>query len=398
MKAVIVGNGIAGVMTASRLRALEPDPERLSIDVYAREPHDYYARIRLPEVFASRLSAEDLAVYKPGWYDGKSIRVHRGLAVEAIDRERRRVRLSDGTEAAYDKLALCAGAECARPPIAHGDLEGIFTVREYADADAVRRRMAEGTRHALVVGGGLLGLEAARHLSLPGVEVTVAEIAPRLLPRQLDEEGARILRRLLEGPAFRVLLGVKAQSFLGDGKVSGLRLEDGREVPAQTVILSAGIAPRTALAREAGLEVRRGIVVDEHMRTADPDVYAVGDDAEFGGIVWGILPAAMEQAPVAAANMLGGAAVYAQTIPQNTLKVAGIHLTSAGRTTFDQGGEEAFTVVRRADEAAGRYEKYVLGDGKLQGAILLGTKANLKFVTRTMGRPATEAEVRALPW
>jgi nitrite reductase (NADH) large subunit len=400
LRVAIVGNGVAGVMVASRLRALAPSPAALEITLYAREPHQYYFRVRLPEVFASAATAEDLAVYKPAWYADRSIRVLTGEEVARVDPAARRLFTASGREAAWDELVLCTGADCFKPPIPGIDKRGVITVREYADADAVRARLDGRTRQAVVVGGGLLGLEAAHHLRAARLEsVTIVEVAPRLLPRQLDAPGAAMLRRAVESAGCAVVPGAQVAEILGDEEVRGQRLADGRELPAQTVLVSAGIAPRVGLARAMGCEVRRGIVVDEHMRTSVPHVWAAGDAAEFQGVVWGIIPAAMEQAPVAAAGILGdAAAVYRQTVPQNTLKVAGVNLTSIGKAILEPAEEALHRVVAKADDERLRYEKYVLRDGTLVGCILLGSRENYGFATGRIGKPVTEEEIAALPW
>jgi nitrite reductase (NADH) large subunit len=403
-RVVIIGNGIAGISVASKLRTLEPDASRLSVTILTREPFDYYARIRLPEVFASGLGPHDLEVYRPGWYEGKQIDVRKGCEAARLDLEARTVTARAGSVTAYDALVLCTGADSWKPPVANSDLEGIFTIREYGDADAIRSYIGTGTRHAVVIGGGLLGLEAARFLQGPesgsgasqGVEsVTVIEIMDRLMPKQLDPEGSRILRRTLEGPGLRFALGAEVREFIGEGRVRGVRLRDGRELPAETVLFSAGIVPRIGLAREAGLAVRKGVIVDERLRTTGPDIWAAGDVAEFQGIVWGIIPAALEQAPVAAAAILGRAGpAYRQTIPQNSLKVAGIHVASYGRVDAEEGRDPGIRVFTRSDEAAGRYEKYVVEEGKLVGCILLGSRTNQQFAAKRIGTPVTEEEIR----
>ncbi len=400
LKTVIIGNGIAGVMVAARLRELEPDADRLEIEIYTREPYEYYSRIRLPEVFVSALSAHDLEIYKSEWYARKHIQVFKNQEAARIELQTRRIVLKSNAEVPYDRLVLCMGAGSYKPPIANSDLDGVFTVREYGDADAIRRYVTAGTRHAAVIGGGLLGLEAARNLEAPNVEdVTVVEIFPRLLPKQLDEKGSALLRRILEGPRCTVILGAKVASFIGDKRVSGFRLEDGRELPAETVLISAGIVPRTRLAREAGLAVNKGVVVDERLRTSDPDVFAAGDLAEFQGIVWGIIPAALDHAPVIAANILGkDPAVYRQTIPQNTLKVAGISLTSFGKVVIEKEETESYQIVDRLDEGRMRYEKYVLHGGILAGCILLGSRDNYGFAVQRIGKAVTPEQILARPW
>jgi nitrite reductase (NADH) large subunit len=400
IRAVIIGNGVAGIMTAVKLRELEPDKAKLDIAIYTREPYEYYSRIRLPEVFSSALSAGDLAIHKPGWYEGKDIAVYKNQEVVGIDREARRIRLKKGGAVPYDGLVLCMGADSFKPPIGNSELEGIFTIREYGDAEAIRSSMTAGTRHAVVLGGGLLGLEAARHMDSPGIlGITIVEVMPRLLPRQLDEEGSELLRSLVEGKRCSVILGVKAESFVGEKRVEGLRLADGREIQAETAVISAGILPRVGLAQEAGLAVDRGVIVDDHMRTSDPHIWAAGDLAEFEGIVWGIIPAALDHAPVAAADILGReTAGYRQTVPQNTLKVAGIDLTSMGKVTLSPEDAASYRVIAKLDAGKKRYEKYVLLNGELAGCILLGSRDNYGFASQRIGKPVTPEEIEARLW
>ncbi len=399
MNVLIIGNGIAGVNVAGALRKLEADPDRLSIDIYTKEPYELYSRIRLPEIFRSRLDFSDIEMYQPGWYEQRHIRVHKSQEVVRLERGDRRVVMGDGRELPYDKLVLCMGADSACPPIPNAGLEGIFTIREYGDADALRRYLQAGTRQLVVVGGGLLGLEAASNLRSPALEkLTIIEQAQRLLARQLDATGAAMLKRLVEKWPCEVLTGNSISSFLGRGRVGGVRLADGRELPAQTVLISAGIRPRVELAREAGLVVNRGIVVDSHLRSSDPHIYVAGDLVEFEWVVWGIIPAALDHAPVVAHNLLGaqGELAYRQTIPQNSLKVAGIELTSIGNVNLED--EPGYPVVRRQDEPGERYEKWVFQNGRLSGCILLGSRVNLAFARRSVGREVDPAEVHSLPW
>lgn len=387
-------------MSAAKLRALEPDEAKLQIEIYTREAIEYYSRIRLPEIFSSRLSAADLEIYKPGWYEQRHIHVFKNQDVTRIDPGSRHIYTKNGTAIPYDELVLSTGADSFKPPIKNVDLDGVFTIREYGDADAIRRYLTTGTRHAVVVGGGLLGLEAARFLQVPELQdVTIVEIMSRLLPKQLDETGSRILQSVIEGPHCFVRLGVEVSAFLGDTKVRGLQLADGRELPCETALISAGISPRIALARDAGLKVRKGVIVDEHLRTSAEHVWAAGDIAEFQGVVWGIIPAAMDHAPVVAANILGKApVVYHQTIPQNTLKVAGMNVTSIGKVVLEKGEESRYQVIERSDDVLKRYEKYVLSSGMLVGCILLGSRDNYGFATQRIGKPVTAEEVRIRLW
>jgi nitrite reductase (NADH) large subunit len=396
VKVVILGNGIAGVTAAQNLRKLEPDPGKLVLEIYGREPYDYYARIRLPEVFSSSLGPDDLCLYPLSWYKDRSIDVFKGKQAVAIDRAARRVAFSDGTRADYDKLILALGADCLLPDLPGKDLAGIRAIREYPDADWVRRWIGEGARSMAVVGGGLLGLEAARHLCETRLEkVVVLEIAQRLLPRQVDARGSEYVRRIMEGFGVQCRTGVKVESFNGHASLESLTLGPGEELPIDAAIISMGIKPRIGIAKEAGLMVGRGVVVDEGMRTSDPDIYAIGDNAEFGGIVWGIIPAAMEQVQVATARIMGRDARYVQSLPKSTLKVAGVDLLSVGRVNLDAQEESSYDIVLRENEEKLIYQKFVFKDGRLEGAISLGDKSLQGWCFSKVGKETRKEDIPA---
>jgi nitrite reductase (NADH) large subunit len=398
MRLLIVGNGVAGITLARELRAREESPDALSITILARESYDYYSRIRLPEVFGGEaMSAELLALYKPSWYARRSIEVLLGKDVAAIDRATRRVILASGDEMGYDVLALALGAEPARPSLPGSYLPGVYALREYDDAARIKAAALARPGPAAVVGGGLLGLEAARHLQLEGsTSVTVLEAAPRLLPRQLDAGGAAVLERLLAGMGVRTIAGARLAAFEGEDRLEGLSFEAGGEAgraDAHIAVLSMGVRPRMGLAKAAGLATGRGIAVDRFLRTSDPSIYALGDCAEFGGAVPCIIPAALEEAPCCAAAILGDETrPYAGTVPSNTLKVAGIDLFSAGAVERGEGMEEI--VLERGE---GSYERYLLAGEALAGAIVIGSKARARAVAALVGRAATRAAIEALP-
>lgn len=388
MNVVIIGNGIAGISVAKELRARQQDPAALSITVLARESYDYYSRIRLPEVFGGHaLSAELLSLYKPAWYRERAIDVRLGQDVAFLDRRARRLVMSSGPDIAYDTLVLAIGSDPVRPPLPGIFLPGVLTVRDYDDAARVKRSVERNPESAVVVGGGLLGLEAARHLADSGVrKLTVLETAPRLLPRQLDERGSRILERAFEAMGIRIRTGERVSGFAGENAVDSVMLDGGESILAGTVVLSMGVRPRTGLARAAALSTARGITVNEHLRTSDPTIYAVGDCAEFNGIAWGIIPAAMEMAGPCASAILGDLQhPYGGTLPSNTLKVAGIDLFSAGIVE----PEDPAAYEELAFEAsAERYERYLIRDGALAGAIVIGSKLKARAVARMMGKGA----------
>jgi nitrite reductase (NADH) large subunit len=255
------------------------------------------------------------------------------------------------------------------PPIEGTQLEGVFPLRTLQHAREIKA-FAERVDRALIIGGGLLGLETARALLRPHRQVAVLEIVPHLLPRQLDAPGAALLTHLLERMGLEIIVGRHTQAILGDERVQGVRFADETETRGDMVVLSTGIRSRIELAHGAGLAVNRGIVIDDQLRTSAEDVFAAGDAAEFDSTVYGIIPAAIEQARAAAMNMIErGAVTYKGTVPSTTLKIVGINLTCLGESTADG---EGFEVVRRTDRERGIYRKVALRDGKIVGAILLG--------------------------
>jgi nitrite reductase (NADH) large subunit len=395
MKILIIGNGVAGISVARELRSRSG--AGLEIRVLARESYDYYSRIRLPEIFGGgSLSAELLALYKPGWYSEKRIEVSIACEAVAIERAKKAVILSSGEEIGYDVLVLALGADPVRPSIPGSSLPGIFTVREYDDASRVRASILAHPESAVVIGGGLLGLEAARHIQLQGAaKVSVLELSPQLLPRQLDAGGAAVLERELSAMGLSVVTGARAAAFEGRDRLERIGYESGgeaRSLEAGTAVVSMGVRPRLGLAKAAGIATGRGVTVDRFLRTSDPSIYALGDCAEFRGSVPGIIPAALEQAPCCAAAILGDESrPYEGTIPSNTLKVAGVDVFSAGQVEKGEGMEEL-----KFEPGKGRYERYLLKDGLLAGAVVIGSKQRARLVQAKVGTPALRSDVEAL--
>ncbi len=391
MRFVILGNGVAGVTVARYLaRAGLPDT---SIEIYTDEPFPYYPRPKLPDFLAGVVSQTELIPYTPDWYAERGIQVHLNAGAAALDAAGKRLILADGSAVPYDRLLLANGGRSNVPPIQGVHKAGVFTLRNLTDALAIRAHAARAAT-AVVIGGGLLGLEAARGLNLLGLKVTIVEFFARLLPRQLDEAGAAVLQKAIEALGIAVVTNAATEELLGAERVAGARLKDGRQLPADLVLISAGVRSNVEFAAAAGLKVNRGVVVDEAMRASEPDIWAAGDVAEFAGRVWGIIPAAVEQARVASANMLApagaGAAAYVDIVPANTLKVLGIDLTSIGNVNPEGAG---FTELRRVDAAAGRYEKLVLRDGKIVGAILLGSQTRVATVSELINQGVNVTDV-----
>ncbi|HEY60784.1 MAG TPA: NAD(P)/FAD-dependent oxidoreductase [Anaerolineae bacterium] len=388
MKHVIVGSGVAGVTAAQGIVRADPSAE---VHVFGAEPYPYYRRPLLWEFIAGQLEQDALYFRASDWYAGRGINLRTGVQVAVLTSSDHCLTLVDGETVLYERLLLATGARPFIPPCEGTDKEGVFTLRTLDDALAIKAYMQKVST-AVVIGGGLLGLETARALQTAGLDVTVVEFFPYLLPRQLDAEGAQVLQSLLEAQGLHVLCESATEAVLGDKRADYIRLKDKRVVNAGLVLFSTGIRSEVTLAQAAGLEVNHGIVVDEQLRVrrADgrpiSDIFAVGDAAEFEGRVYGIIPPAIEQARVAAANMVApGSATYTGTLPSTTLKVAGAELTSLGECLVEADSEHAedeYTQLRHVDLLAGYYSKLVLHEGHIVGAILLNDKERVRPVAQ----------------
>lgn len=378
MRVVIVGNGVAGVTAARAIREGDPEAE---IEVYTAEDCHYYPKPQLIELLAGRTAPEQVFLYDERWYRERGIAVHLGSPVEELDPQRGELKLRSGKRVGYDQLLLATGAQPARPGLPGIEREGVFTLRTLTDALRLKERAAIAAsmgKRMIVLGGGLLGLEAASALAgSTGVRPVVLERRGWPLSRQLDRQGGELLVKLLRAKGVEVVTETECAAVLEGGR--GVELTDGRRIEGAFVLVAAGIEPDSALARGAGLKVNRGVIVDEHLRTSAPGVYAAGDAAEFEGKVYGIIPAAIEQAKVAALNIVGQEATYRGTIPSNTLKVSGLDLFSAGEVNSQGRG---YKELRLVDEARGLYKKLVFKEGRLVGAILLGSKKHAAQLSR----------------
>lgn len=380
MRYVIVGNGVAGVTAAQTIVRADADAE---VRIYGEEPYPYYRRPLLWEFIAGQVEQEALYFRPPEWYAGRGIQLHLGTQVTGFDPGAHWVTLADGTQMTYDRLLLATGARPHIPRCEGTDKQGVFALRTLDDAMAIKAYAQEAPT-AAVIGGGLLGLETARALRTAGLEVTVVEFFPYLLPRQLDEEGAAVLQALLEAQGLQIVTGATTGAVLGGACADCIQLQDDRIIAGDLVLFSTGVRSEVALAQAAGLDVSRGVAVDSHLQTSADDVYAAGDVAEFDGRVYGIIPPAIDQARVAAANMVeAGSTTYNGTLPATTLKVAGAELTTLGEGIVE--GEE-YAELRHADVAGGHYRKLVLHDGRVVGAILLNDQQRAKSVRQLIER------------
>ncbi|WP_084416427.1 NAD(P)/FAD-dependent oxidoreductase [Massilia alkalitolerans] len=363
---VVVGNGMAGMRTVEEL--LKLDADLYDITVFGAEPRVNYNRIMLSPVLAGEKTAEDIILHSRAWYAENNIVLHAGDPVVAIDRARRIVRARSGLEVSYDRLLLATGSSPFIVPVPGAQLAGVVGFR---DLDDVGMMLAAAKRggSAVVIGGGLLGLEAANGLLRQGMNVTVVHLTSSLMNQQLDPAAALLLKSALERRGLRILLGAQTEAILGEGKVEAVRFVDGLEVPADLVVMAAGVRPNVALAREAGLHVERAIVVDDTLQTYDPRVYAVGECVQHRKATFGLVAPIWDQARVCAAHLAGfGHRRYVQQALAVKLKVTGIDLYSAGDFSGLEGSEDL--VLR--DRHAGVYKRLVLMGGRVTGAVLYG--------------------------
>lgn len=377
-KLVVVGNGMAGMRTLEELLKLAPD--LYEITVFGAEPYPNYNRILLSPVLTGEQSLRDIVLNDEDWYARHGIRLLLERKVVAVNRARRVVQADDGTEAPYDRLLLATGSNPFILPVSGSDLDGVIAFRDIGDVN----RMIEASsryRHAVVIGGGLLGLEAANGLAARGMDVSVVHLGESLLDRQLDEGAAAMLRRGLEARGLKFLLGRQTREILGgtDGRVRALRFADGEEIPADLVVMAVGVRPNTELAERCGLHVNRGVVVSDTLQTYDPRIYAVGECVSHRGTAYGLVAPLYEQAKVAANHLaLHGIGRYQGSVTSTRLKVTGIDLFSAG----DFAGGEQTEAITLADTPGGVYKKLVIRDDKLVGACLYGDTADSAWYVR----------------
>jgi nitrite reductase (NADH) large subunit len=359
---VIIGNGVAGNSAAEQIRGRDGQGP---ITVISDEDIPFYSRIRLNEYVAGDIQEQDLIVKKHEWYEAQQIKLRLKTRIVGADASKRVMVTADHEEIPYDRLLMAAGSHSFVPPIKGADRPGVYALRSVQDARNISS-WAKQIKDAVLIGGGLLGLEAGNALRRLGKKVMVVEFFPRLLPRQLDVDGARRLQALLEEMGFAFRLGAKTEAITGGDRVGGVRLEGGEALNADMVIISAGVRPNLELAEPLGLETDKGIKVDDHLQTNQSHIYAAGDVAEFRGFPYGIWTAAMEQGKIAGTNMAGGDATYGGTTMANTLKVVGVDLASAG----DIDAENELESRVATDGTA--YQKIVIQDNRIVGCIMLG--------------------------
>ncbi|MBI5449791.1 MAG: NAD(P)/FAD-dependent oxidoreductase [Gammaproteobacteria bacterium] len=363
---VVIGNGMAGMRTIEELLKIAPDA--YEITVFGAEPYGNYNRILLSPVLAGEKTIDEIMLNDLQWYHDHHITLHAGHKVAGIDRRRREVRSEQGISASYDRLLLATGSTPFIIPVPGHDLDGVIGFRDIHDVDTMVEA-ARQYRHAVIIGGGLLGLEAANGLMLRGMSVTVVHLSDTLMDRQLDSIAGQMLRQSLEQRGLQFLMATQTEALLGTERVRAVRFKDGLEIPAELVVMAAGIRPNIELAKQAGIHCERGIIVSDTMQTYDPRVYAVGECVQHRGQSYGLVAPLFEQAKVCATHLAQfGIGRYTGSVTSTKLKVTGIDLFSAGDF---HGGADSEEIVMK-DVARGVYKKLVLKDNRLQGAVMYG--------------------------
>ena len=362
---VIVGNGMAAARLVDELAKAALG--RYAIAVIGDEPRLAYNRVLLSSVLAGETASHDIELRPAAWWRDRGVTLKYGCVATEIDVGRRELKIANEESIGFSRLVLTTGSTPLRLNLPGAGLAGVHTFRDSRDVDLLLTLAAQKKR-VVVVGGGLLGLEAAYGLAKAGTLVTLIHLMDRLMERQLDAPAAELLKSLVERKGIRVMLGANTARVLGETRVEGIELTDGRRIDTDAVIFAAGIRPNIALAKNAGIPVNRGIVVDDHLQTGAPDIFALGECAEHRGICYGLVEPAYEQARVLAQFLAGGAAAYGGSIVATNLKVSGVSVFSAG-DFIDADGTETIVLD---DVRHGTYKKLVVSDGRLTGAVLVG--------------------------
>ncbi|MBI5555399.1 MAG: NAD(P)/FAD-dependent oxidoreductase [Elusimicrobia bacterium] len=385
MKIIIVGNGVSGITVAKFLRTQSEDAD---ITIFTDEKDYYYPRPILIEFLAGRVKREEIYFYPPTWYAEKKIKVESHRKVAKIYEKSKKIELENGEQYSYDCLVLATGAKSFILPIEGFNKKGSFCLRTIDDAQRIKDYLSAlglyNKRKAVIIGGGFLGLETAYAMSGAGLEPTVLEYNKSLLSRQIDEQGADILKVKLESLGIKFKLEAECESLNGNDQVESITLKGGEVIPADLVIMAAGISSNLELAKTAGLKVSKGILVNKFLQTDNEFIYACGDTAEFDGRVYGIIPVALAQAQTVAFNALNGPKlVYKGVLLNTTLKIAGIDLTCLGDSNPPV---KAYDIRRKADPEKGTYIKLLLKANKVAGVILIGDRKDALSWTKIINQ------------
>jgi nitrite reductase (NADH) large subunit len=371
---LIIGNGVAGTTAAENIRLNDTKGE---ITIVTDEDLPFYYRVRLPDYLGGVVAESELIAKKDAWYDEKKISLQLNTRINGANPDKKHLLTAEGATLAYDRLLLANGSHPFIPPIKGSDTKGVYVVHTLHDVRQISQA-AEKISNVVLVGGGLLGLETANALQKLGKNITVVEFFPRLLPRQLDNEGAARLQHFFENLNFTFKLGAITREITGDKRVKQVVLENGTVLPTEMVIISAGVRPTLDLAKMLGLKTDKGVIVDKFMQTSQRGIYAAGDVIEFEGKTYGIWPAAMEQGKIAGLNISGGKTSYEGTILANTLKVAGIDLATTGEIDAENRYESKIVAYEDI------YKKVVIDNGRVIGCIMLGDRKNFNRINKAI--------------
>jgi nitrite reductase [NAD(P)H] large subunit len=361
---VIVGNGMAAARLVDELS--KTSLGRYAVAVIGDEPRLAYNRVLLSSVLAGETASHEIELKPANWWRDRGVTVKYGSLASEIDVGRRELKIAGEESIEFSRLVLATGSTALRLNVPGAELSGVHTFRDTRDVD-ILLALAARKKPVVVIGGGLLGLEAAYGLAKAGTPVTLLHLMDRLMERQLDAPAAALLKSLVERKGIRVLLNANTARIHGEGRVEGVELVDGRRIEAEAVIFAAGIRPNVALAKEAGISVNRGIAVDDHLQTSAEGIFALGECAEHRGICYGLVEPAYEQARVLAHHLAGRATSYPGSVVATNLKVSGVGVFSAGDFIGADGSEIVLSDTKR-----GTYKKLVVADGKLTGAVLIG--------------------------
>ena len=384
---VIIGNGMAAARLVDELAKCALG--RYAVAVIGDEPRLAYNRVLLSSVLAGETTSEDIELKPAAWWRDRGVTLKYGCLATEIDIGRREIKIANDESVSFSRLVLATGSAPLRLNVPGADLPGVHTFRDSRDVDRLLS-LAAKKRRVVVVGGGLLGLEAAYGLAKAGAPVTLIHLMDRLMERQLDAPAAELLKSLVERKGIEILLNANTARLHGESRVEGVELTDGRMIEADAVIFAAGIRPNIALARDAGVPVNRGIVVDDHLETGVPDIFALGECAEHRGTCYGLVEPAYEQARVLAKRLAGHAASYTGSVVATNLKVSGVSVFSAGDFIAIGGSE---TIVLN-DRRRGTYKKLVIGEGLLAGAVLVGDTQDALWYLELIRSRTPVAEIR----
>ncbi|HKO71015.1 MAG TPA: FAD-dependent oxidoreductase [Bradyrhizobium sp.] len=384
---VIVGNGMAAARLVDELAKVALG--RYAIAVIGNEPRLAYNRVLLSSVLAGETASHEIELRPADWWRERGVTLKYGCAVTEIDLGRRELKIANEESIEFSRLVLATGSTPLRLKVPGAELAGVHTFRDSRDADLLLT-LGVAKKRVVVVGGGLLGLEAAYGLAKAGAAVTLIHLMDRLMERQLDARAAALLKLLVEPKGIEVLLNASTARILGESRVAGVELTDGRRIYADAVIFAAGISPNTSLARDAGIPVNRGVLVDDHLQTGAPDVFALGECAEHRGICYGLVEPAYEQARALARHLAGRTAAYAGSVVATNLKVSGVSVFSAGDFMGSDGTEE----IVLSDEGRGTYKKLVISDGRLIGSVLVGDVADALWYLELIRNRASVGRIR----